>query len=251
MQRETCPSKEELSCYLLGSGSKETINVVNAHVDTCADCQSVLEDLDHVSDDLTSGLQQSVAEEPFSDEQACAAMMEQIHGKLLARIAEIGREAPTMVSEKFTTNAKGDWTLTGEADALGELREYRLLEELGHGVTEIARTHSRAVESALKTRPGLVLSDIQLADGSSGLDAVEEIRTTIDAPVIFITAYPEKWLTGERSEPTYMITKPFDKETVRAVISQALLLRTNCRGDLPIGACLENLAASQNCRASS
>ena len=67
-----------------------------------------------------------------------------------------------------------------------------------------------------------MLADIQLADGSSGLEAVNEILTTITVPVIFITAYPERLLTGQKPEPTFLITKPFQPETVKAVISQAL-----------------------------
>jgi CheY-like chemotaxis protein len=68
----------------------------------------------------------------------------------------------------------------------------------------------------------MVLADIQLADGSSGLDAVNEMLTSFSVPVIFITAYPERLLTGERPEPAFLITKPFQPETVKAVISQAL-----------------------------
>ena len=71
-------------------------------------------------------------------------------------------------------------------------------------------------------RPGLVLADIQLADGSSGLDAVNDILAAFEVPVIFITAYPERLLTGDRPEPAFLITKPFQTDTVKAVISQAL-----------------------------
>ena len=71
-------------------------------------------------------------------------------------------------------------------------------------------------------RPGLVLADIQLADGSSGIDAVKDILGQFDVPVIFITAFPERLLTGERPEPTFLITKPFQPETVKAAIGQAL-----------------------------
>jgi CheY-like chemotaxis protein len=70
--------------------------------------------------------------------------------------------------------------------------------------------------------PGLVLADIQLADGSSGLDAVDDILAIGSVPVIFITAYPERLLTGDRPEPTYLVTKPFQEASVRAAISQAL-----------------------------
>ena len=97
-----------------------------------------------------------------------------------------------------------------------------MVEELGHTVTGVARTQREAIALVAKRRPGLVLADIQLADGSSGLDAVNEILATIDVPVIFITAYPERLLTGDRPEPAFLITKPFQPEAVKAAISQAL-----------------------------
>jgi CheY-like chemotaxis protein len=97
-----------------------------------------------------------------------------------------------------------------------------MVEELGHTVTGVARTQREAIALVAKKRPGLVLADIQLADGSSGLDAVNEILTSIDVPVIFITAYPERLLTGDRPEPAFLITKPFQPEAVKAAISQAL-----------------------------
>jgi CheY-like chemotaxis protein len=98
----------------------------------------------------------------------------------------------------------------------------QLVRSLGHSVTAVARTQSEAVAAAERKRPGMVLADIQLADGSSGIDAVNEILLAFKVPVIFITAYPERLLTGERPEPTFLITKPFQPEIVKAVISQAL-----------------------------
>jgi len=97
-----------------------------------------------------------------------------------------------------------------------------LARELGHDVVGIAATHAEAIEAAGRRRPGLVLADIQLADGSSGVEAVREILGQFDVPVIFITAFPERLLTGERPEPTFLITKPFQPETVKAAIGQAL-----------------------------
>ena len=97
-----------------------------------------------------------------------------------------------------------------------------LVRELGHNVTATATTHDEAVDAVARHRPGLVLADIQLADGSSGIDAVKDILKRFDVPVIFITAFPERLLTGERPEPTFLITKPFQPETVKAAISQAL-----------------------------
>lgn len=94
--------------------------------------------------------------------------------------------------------------------------------DLGHEVTGIAATHSEALNLVQQKRPGLILADIQLADDSSGIDAVRDILQEADVPVIFITAFPERLLTGERPEPTFLITKPFHPTTVRAAISQAL-----------------------------
>lgn len=98
-----------------------------------------------------------------------------------------------------------------------------IVREMGHTVAAIATTRDEAVRAARKTEPGLVLADIKLADGSSGIDAVRQILSEVQVPIVFITAYPERLLTGERPEPTFLVTKPFVPETVRVAVSQALL----------------------------
>ena len=98
----------------------------------------------------------------------------------------------------------------------------RLARELGHRVTGVAATRDEAVAMAQQFRPGLVLADVRLADGSNGMDAASDILRSFDIPVIFITAFPEHLLTGERPEPVFLITKPFKEETVKALIGQAL-----------------------------
>jgi CheY-like chemotaxis protein/DNA-directed RNA polymerase specialized sigma24 family protein len=97
-----------------------------------------------------------------------------------------------------------------------------IVRDLGHEVAGIAVTADEAVTMAKSTKPGLILADIQLADNSSGIDAVRDILNEILVPVIFITAFPERLLTGERPEPTFLITKPFQRPTVKAAIAQAL-----------------------------
>lgn len=104
-----------------------------------------------------------------------------------------------------------------------------IVENLGHKVTGIARTHREAVQLARAKPPGLILADIQLADGSSGLDAVNELLQSFEVPVIFITAYPERFLTGERPEPAFLIPKPFQPATLSAVISQALFFERSAK----------------------
>jgi CheY-like chemotaxis protein len=57
-----------------------------------------------------------------------------------------------------------------------------IVRELGHDVVGVATTHREAVDEAQKHQPGLVLADIQLADNSSGIEAVQEILTRPPGP---------------------------------------------------------------------
>ncbi|MBK5926002.1 response regulator [Rhodobaculum claviforme] len=98
-----------------------------------------------------------------------------------------------------------------------------IVEDMGHTVTGVARTAREAEALGRKERPDLILADIQLADNSSGIDAVNALLGTLgDVPVVFITAFPDRLLTGEKPEPAFLITKPFTAEQVRSAVSQAV-----------------------------
>lgn len=153
-----------------------------------------------------------VAVEEFTPTQA-AAILDTTEAEVLASIDQAGRD----IASQMATDV-----VIIEDEPLIALDLERLVTELGHRVVKIARTERQAVDATLQTRPGLVLADIHLADGSSGLDAVNEILRTFSVPVIFVTAYPQRLLTGTRPEPTFLIAKPFHQDTVKAVISQAL-----------------------------
>lgn len=150
--------------------------------------------------------------EGFSIEDV-AAIMEVTAAEAAGLIQVAGQE----IADQVATDV-----LIIEDEPIIALDIETMVEDLGHTVTGVARTHREAIALVGKKRPGLVLADIQLADGSSGLDAVNEILGAIDVPVIFITAYPERLLTGDRPEPAFLITKPFQPEAVKAAISQAL-----------------------------
>lgn len=144
-----------------------------------------------------------------------------------AEVLEISTgEAETLIATALSEMAGEPATsvLIIEDEPLIAMQLENLVQDLGHTVSGNAATRTDAVRIFNETRPGLILADVQLADGSSGIDAVEDILKGADVPVIFITAYPEKLLTGERPEPTFLVTKPFREETVRATISQALFL---------------------------
>jgi DNA-directed RNA polymerase specialized sigma24 family protein len=112
-----------------------------------------------------------------------------------------------------------------EDEAIIALHIRSIVSAEGHEILGIARTRGEAVEMTRRLRPELILADISLADGSSGIDAANDILADFDVPIIFVTAFPERLLTGERPEPTYLITKPFEPVMLNATIAQALMSR--------------------------
>ena len=135
-------------------------------------------------------------------------------------VAALVEEAGQEIAEQVATDV-----LIIEDEPIIAMDLEMLVQSLGHTVIGNAHTHREAVDIAMNSRPGLILADIQLADGSSGLEAVNEILPGLSVPVVFITAYPERLLTGERPEPAFLITKPFRQDMVKAVVSQALFFR--------------------------
>jgi len=153
-----------------------------------------------------------IAVEEFSPSEA-AVILDVNESELQELVDEAGRE----IARQIATDV-----VIIEDEPLIALDLKTLLTDLGHRVTSIARTHDDALRSASHAKPGLVLADIRLADGSSGLDAVNDILTKFTVPVIFVTAYPDRLMTGERPEPTFLITKPFRVDAVKAIVSQVL-----------------------------
>jgi len=160
-----------------------------------------------------------VALEGFSEEDA-ADVLDCDLQTLRALVDESGRE----LAAEIATDV-----LVIEDETFIAMDIEALVESLGHNVIGIARTHSEALALAKQKRPGLILADIQLADGSSGLDAVNELLGSLEVPVIFITAYPERFLTGQRPEPAFLIAKPFQVAVVSAVVSQTLFFGRKAR----------------------
>ncbi|MEM8655185.1 MAG: response regulator [Pseudomonadota bacterium] len=110
-----------------------------------------------------------------------------------------------------------------EDEAIISMDLESIVTDMGHRVTGIARTRDRAVQLAGEEQADLILSDIQLADDSSGIDAVNDILGKHgDRPVIFITAFPERLLTGQGPEPAFLISKPYTEAQVKSAVSQAM-----------------------------
>lgn len=150
--------------------------------------------------------------EGFTPPQAAKIM-----GIEASEALRLSQDAIAQIDAEQRTNV-----LVIEDEPMIQMQLEDLVVSLGHEISGTATTKSEAIQSVKAKRPGLILADIQLADGSSGLDAVQDILAIDETPVVFITAYPERLLTGDRVEPTYLVTKPFREDTVKASISQAL-----------------------------
>ncbi len=153
------------------------------------------------------------------------ASVEELSMSEIASVLERSEEDVALLLNEASleiTNQLAAKVMIIEDEPLISLEIENLVHDIGHEVVGVATTHKEAVQLAKKVKPELILADIQLADGSSGIEAVSEILSEITAPVVFITAYPKRLLTGERTEPTYLIPKPFKPRMVQGVISQAL-----------------------------
>ena len=158
-----------------------------------------------------------------------ALLLHAIEGFRHDEIAAIMQVEPAEASElieiaqREMANSVAGRIMVIEDEAIIAMDIVAIVREMGHGVTGIARTRTEAVALASRERPDLILADIQLADNSSGIDAVNDIlRQFEDTPVIFVTAFPERLLTGKRPEPAFLITKPYSEDQVRSAVSQAM-----------------------------
>ncbi len=132
-------------------------------------------------------------------------------------------EKMLVIAEADFTSSTATRMLIIEDEPLISAQLKRLAESLGHTVMGIAITADEAVAISQQETPDIVLCDIHLADGSQGTDAIASMALPDDVPVVFVTAYPEKYLSTTNEGPSYLITKPFDSDYLKAVIGHALI----------------------------
>jgi CheY-like chemotaxis protein len=152
----------------------------------------------------------ALEEMSLEDAAATAALAQEEAGALLAD-----------ARDRLRASAATD-VLIIEDEPIIAMDIEELVTSCGHRVVGVAATESEAVAIAARERPGLILADINLGSGGDGSHAVARILRHLDAPVIFVTAYPERLLTGEALEPAFVITKPFEPLTLAIATFQAV-----------------------------
>ncbi|BBK32973.1 two-component response regulator [Allostella humosa] len=105
-----------------------------------------------------------------------------------------------------------------------------IVTEMGHHVAGVAARSDEAIRLARTGNPSLILADIQLEDGNTGIAAVAAILEHARLPVVFVTAFPERLLTGDRVEPTFIVSKPFEPDVLQVAVSQALFCASASAG---------------------
>ena len=98
------------------------------------------------------------------------------------------------------------------------------LEKIGYNVVASADNGEDAIDLAVRFRPDVVLMDIMLKGDMNGIAAAEEIKRTLDVPIIFLTAYADRSTLGEAklAEPHGYILKPFKDVDLQTSIEMAL-----------------------------
>ncbi len=163
---------------------------------------------------------------PNSREALLLSAIEEFDDREISQIMQISEdEAADMIAiarREMQESVRGKVMII-EDEPLIALDLRTIVDETGHEVLGVARTMAEAVTLGRAGRPDLILSDIQLADGSSGLDAVKTLLDELgEVPVVFITAFPERLLTGKKPEPALLISKPFQPLQVRTAVSQGM-----------------------------
>jgi DNA-directed RNA polymerase specialized sigma24 family protein/FixJ family two-component response regulator len=101
----------------------------------------------------------------------------------------------------------------------------QIVREMGLSVSGTAARQDDAViaaEAAGQEQLGLVLADIQLQDKGNGIGAAQQILERFNVPIVFVTGFPERLLTGSGLEPAFVVAKPFDAESLKVTIAHAL-----------------------------
>jgi two-component system, response regulator PdtaR len=108
--------------------------------------------------------------------------------------------------------------LVVEDEALILMQIEMMLEEAGHRVVGTAMTAREAIALVYETRPELVLIDLRLGDGSSGLDVAHAVRDLGGITAAFMTANARA-IAEDLEGATAVIAKPFTGTVLEASLA--------------------------------
>ena len=100
----------------------------------------------------------------------------------------------------------------------------RTLKGLGYEVCGVVSSGEESIEKAFQNRPDLVLMDIGLRGNIDGICAAKEIKSGMNVPIIYLTAYGDEATLNraDKANPYGYIHKPFEESELRFKIEGAL-----------------------------
>jgi PAS domain S-box-containing protein len=100
----------------------------------------------------------------------------------------------------------------------------RRLERMGYRVPAVASTGEEAIARVEEFHPDLLLMDIVLQGPTDGVQAAQEIRTRVDLPIVYLTAYTDQETVrrAKQTQPSGFLIKPFDERELNFTIEMAL-----------------------------
>jgi CheY-like chemotaxis protein len=98
------------------------------------------------------------------------------------------------------------------------------LDETGRIESAIRTTGEDAIAAIPEFAPDLVLMDISLSEGMSGIEAAKAITDAFRVPIIYLTAYSDQKTIEDAkvAQPYGYIFKPFDERNLLDTIERAL-----------------------------
>lgn len=114
--------------------------------------------------------------------------------------------------------------LVVEDEALTAIDLKSNLIELGYDVPAIASSGENAIHAASELQPDLVLMDITLDGGITGIEAANEIRKLYAIPIIYLSADADISMIdkAKTTEPFGYLPKPCSQDSLRGAIDVAL-----------------------------
>ena len=114
--------------------------------------------------------------------------------------------------------------LVVEDERIVALNLKQRLVRLGYEVTGMAPSGAKALAEIERTRPDVILMDINIEGDIDGIETTSRIPTEYHTPVIYLTAYSEQATLdrAKATKPYGYLLKPFSERELHATIQMAL-----------------------------
>ena len=111
-----------------------------------------------------------------------------------------------------------------EDEAVIAIRLQERLTAMGYHIIGMSYSSEEAMEHARRLRPDVILMDIMIPGKMDGIAVANSVKTELDIPVIFLTAFSEDKIIdrAKQAEPYGYIVKPFQDRELKACVEVAL-----------------------------